>query len=77
MDFTRSRAGNGLRWAIPSHLLDAIFGVCDMPILAEIADSRVAIAILDELRVEVKVGFEKFYLQKSPHFVLLSKDFYL
>ena len=48
-----------------------------MPILAEIADSRIAIAILDELRAEVKIGFEKFFLQKSPHFALLSKDFYL
>ncbi len=42
LDFTRSRAGNGLRWAIPSHLLDAVFGVCNMPILADIADSRIA-----------------------------------
>ena len=25
LDFTRSRSGNGLRWQIPLHLLDAIF----------------------------------------------------
>lgn len=25
LDFTRSRLGNGLRWSIPAHLLDAIF----------------------------------------------------
>lgn len=42
LDFTRSRAGNGLRWSLPSHLLDAIFSVCDMPIVADIADSRTA-----------------------------------
>jgi hypothetical protein len=42
LDFTRSRTGNGLRWSLPSHLLDAIFSVCDMPIIADIADSRVA-----------------------------------
>jgi hypothetical protein len=76
LDFTRSRHGNGLRWAIPSHLLDAIFGVCKMPILADIADSRVAVTILEELKAEVKIGFDKYYLQQSPHFVLLSKEFY-
>jgi hypothetical protein len=42
LDFTRSRYGNGLRWGLPSHLLDAIFGVCNIPILADIADSRIA-----------------------------------
>lgn len=40
LDFTRSRMGNGLRWGIPSHLLDAIFCCCGMPVLADIADSR-------------------------------------
>lgn len=42
LDFTRSRMGNGLRWAIPSHLLDAIFCCCGIPIIADIADSKVA-----------------------------------
>lgn len=42
LDFTRSRSGVGLRWSIPSHLLDAIFSCCGMPILADIADSRQA-----------------------------------
>lgn len=42
LDFTRSRAGNGLRWALPSHLLDAIFACCGMPIIADIADSKIA-----------------------------------
>jgi hypothetical protein len=42
LDFTRSRAGVGLRWSIPSHLLDAIFSCCGMPVLADIAESRAA-----------------------------------
>ena len=43
LDFTGSSVGgNGLRWNIPSYLLDAIFGCCGMPILADIADSREA-----------------------------------
>jgi hypothetical protein len=42
LDFTRSRAGNGLRWSIPSHLLDAIFSCCGIPIVADIAESKAA-----------------------------------
>jgi hypothetical protein len=42
LDFTRSRAGNGLRWNLPGHLLDAILSCSGMPILAEMADSREA-----------------------------------
>ena len=42
LDFTRSRMGNGFRWSIPSHLLDAIFSCCGIPIIADIADSKVA-----------------------------------
>jgi hypothetical protein len=42
LDFTRSRVENGLRWNIPGHLLDAIFNACGIPILADIADSRIA-----------------------------------
>lgn len=42
LDFTRSHVGNGLRWNIPSHLFDAIFHCCGLPIIADIADSRVA-----------------------------------
>lgn len=40
LDFTRSKAGVGLRWGIPSHLLDAIFSCCGMPIVADLANSR-------------------------------------
>lgn len=42
LDFTQTRSETGLRWSIPSHLLDAIFHCCGMPILADVADSRVA-----------------------------------
>lgn len=42
LDFTMAQAGNGLRWAIPSHLLDAVFSCCGMPIIADIADSRLS-----------------------------------
>jgi hypothetical protein len=42
LDFTYSRIGNGLRWGLPSHLLDAVFGACKIPVLADIADSKTA-----------------------------------
>jgi hypothetical protein len=42
LDFTRSRIEKGIRWNIPSHLLDAVFSACGMPVLADVSDSRVA-----------------------------------
>ncbi len=55
LDFTRSSIGNGLRWGIPSHLLDAIFFCCGLPVLADIAESRQASEffhlIIDEIFV--------------------------
>jgi hypothetical protein len=76
LDFTRSKLGNGLRWSLPSHLLDAIFSCCGMPILADIADSRKAKEILDQLEVVINRGFETCMLLKSPHLAIVSKNFY-
>ena len=76
LDFTRSRAGNGLRWGLPSHLLDAIFSCCGMPVLADIAESKAAIIILDELQMVIQLGFNTLQLQRSPHLALVSKNFY-
>jgi hypothetical protein len=36
------RMGVGLRWQIPSHLLDAVFTCVGLPVLADIADSKEA-----------------------------------
>lgn len=47
-----------------------------MPILADVADSRVAIEILDELQIVINEGFHTLQLQKSPHLTLVSKNFY-
>ena len=65
-----------LRWSLPSHLLDAIFSCCGLPILADVADSRIAIEILDELQAVIQQGFATLQLQKSPHLALVSKNFY-
>ena len=40
------------------------------------ADSRVAIEILDELQLVINEGFATLQLQKSPHLALVSKNFY-
>jgi hypothetical protein len=63
LDFTRSKLENGLRWSIPSHLLDAIFNCYGMPILADIADSRVASKYM-ELYWILKI-LNLFFLQLS------------
>lgn len=76
LDFTTSRSGNGLRWGLPSHILDAIFSCCGIPIVADIADSKVAMAILQELEQVLEIGFKTLQIQKSPHLALVSKNFY-
>ena len=60
LDFTMAQAGNGLRWAIPSHLLDAIFSCCGMPIIADIADSRQAGKCY--IRVFISYSYQRTYL---------------
>ncbi len=57
-------------------LADAIFSVSGSPVLAEMADSKEAGAILDELQVAVEEGFESLQLQRVPHISLLSKSYY-
>ena len=76
LDFTRSRVASGLRWGVPSHLLDAIFSCCGVPIVADIADSRGASQLLKELQAVIDEGFRTLQLQRSPHLTLLSKSFY-
>ena len=76
LDFTRSRSGMGLRWQIPAHLLDALFSCCGIPILADVADSKLATAILEDLDKALKLGFSTLKIQKSPHLALVSKNFY-
>ena len=102
LDFTQAQADHGLRWSIPSHLLDAIFCCCGMPIIADIADSRQSgttlflrkllvyvviliyllcvymciVAVLNELTELIEKGFETLQLQRTPHLVLLARNYY-
>lgn len=76
LDFTRSRAGNGLRWNLPAHLFDAILSCSGMPILADMADSKEACQILDDLAAVVTQGLVSLSLLSTPHLALVSKNFY-
>ena len=76
LDFTRSRAGNGLRWNLPAHLYDAILSCSGMPILADMADSKEAGQILDDLAAVITQGLVSLSLLSTPHIALVSKNFY-
>ena len=76
LDFSRSTYGSGLRWHIPAHLLDAIFSCSGYPILADMADSKEAGEILDQLLSALDKGFSELLIQKTPHISLLSVNFY-
>jgi hypothetical protein len=47
-----------------------------MPILADIAESKAAVIVLDQLQKVIDLGFKTLQLQKSPHLALVSKNFY-
>ncbi|CAN0521202.1 unnamed protein product, partial [Ectocarpus sp. 12 AP-2014] len=82
LDFTRARPGsqlgNGLRWQVPFHLLEAFFYYTEGRMVVDLAfqDSRRAKAVLEEIRVAIDEGCAARLLQKTPHVVLLSKKFY-
>ena len=78
LDFTRSRAGFGLRWQIPFHILDAVFVGCEgsVPLMSSDRSSREAMQALNEIREIVLSGIERKMLQTVPHIVLLSRAFY-
>jgi len=68
------------RWAIPFHLLDALF-YCDpsqeTPRMPERwKGNGAAQALLDRLRAAVHLGLERKVLQRTPHLILLSRPFY-
>ena len=82
LDFTRSRAGDGLRWQIPFFMLDAMFcaaaaagGGKALPAV-KYDESREALNVLEDLRKKFKEGLEQKVLQRVPHLVLADDDFY-
>ena len=70
--------GSGLRWAVPSHLIDGILFATEqkMSSLTHLDQSREAEVILARIADTIVEGLEKGVLQKSPHLVLLNRSFY-
>lgn len=73
LDFTKSKSGDGLRFEIPFHLIDAILYASSPNKQVPSADSQEAIQILEKLEAVIAEGVEESYMQRTPHLVLLSK----
>ena len=64
------------RWAVPFHLLDALFYCCGGKVPETWQDNGSAVALLERLHEIAAVGFERKVLQRTPHFILLTRTFY-
>ena len=64
------------RWAVPFHLLDALF-YCSTGMAPDAwKTNRQAKAVLDRLNQSVQGGLEAKHLQRTPHLILISTAFY-
>jgi len=71
LDFTRSRAGFGLRWQIPFHVIDAVFVGSENSVPLISSDkSREAMHVLEEIREIISSGIKKKMLQTVRFFFL-------
>ncbi|CAE8591309.1 unnamed protein product, partial [Polarella glacialis] len=72
------RLSHGLRYALPFHLLDAVFAAASG--LAEVSSCgarREAQAALGALAEKIKKGRQELKLQVTPHLVVISREFYM
>ena len=76
LDFSTSKKGNGLRWKIPFHLLDAMFYTQTGKMTVDFKQSREAFVILNKLTAVVKAGCDQKLLQRSPHLAIVDKKYY-
>ena len=76
LDFTQSKLGNGLRWDMQWHLLDAVFYASSRKMTVAFDDSREAKHLLESISTVINGGLKNRYLQKTPHLVLLNSKFY-
>jgi len=65
-----------LRWALPIHLLDAVFYVERRAMAVPFGQSNRAQKVLSDLCVTIQKGYESRALQRNPHLVLLNSDWY-
>ena len=64
------------RWAVPFHLLDALFFCSNGVVPDAWRNNRIAMALLKKLKAAVDKGFEVKHLQRTPHLILISTVFY-
>ena len=64
------------RWAVPFHLLDALFFCSEGTMPDAWRANGTAKAILSKLHAAVAAGFEAKHLQRTPHLILISTVFY-
>eukprot|EP00931_Biecheleriopsis_adriatica_P032930 TRINITY_DN19156_c0_g1_i1.p1 TRINITY_DN19156_c0_g1~~TRINITY_DN19156_c0_g1_i1.p1 ORF type:complete len:5580 (-),score=1373.58 TRINITY_DN19156_c0_g1_i1:6-15065(-) len=65
------------RWRLPLHILDGFFAAEDSARTpAQLKDSHAARQILESLSKVVHDGAQRKQLQKNPHLVLLTEDFF-
>ena len=64
------------RWTCAIHCLDALFFHDSGSMSVNFEQSALAHAILRELSVAIEDGYATRALQRSPHLILLSTDFY-
>ena len=76
LDFTKNKAGMGLRWEMPNHLLDAFFYATDGRMTVPFQESREALRILNEIKGKIEEGLVNKVMQRTPHLVLLNTTWY-
>lgn len=78
LDFTVSANGldDGLRWQVPWHILDALFYTDERRMTVDLSDSKEALDLLQRIAAKIDEGASINYVQRTPHFVILSTKFY-
>eukprot|EP00930_Biecheleria_cincta_P042954 TRINITY_DN29551_c0_g1_i1.p1 TRINITY_DN29551_c0_g1~~TRINITY_DN29551_c0_g1_i1.p1 ORF type:complete len:4122 (-),score=701.34 TRINITY_DN29551_c0_g1_i1:256-12621(-) len=73
-----SRQNRSVRYTLPFNLLDAVFAAATgCPEIAPTATRRDAQIALGALAEAIKIGRRELKVQVTPHFVLLSREFYM
>ena len=76
LDFTRNKAGMGLRWEMPYHLFDAFFYAMEGRMTVPFQESREALRILNDIKAKIEEGLGSKVMQRTPHLVLLNTTWY-
>ena len=64
-----------MRWAVPFHLLDALFYCANGQMPESWRNNLQAKALLKRLLAAVTAGFDAKHLQRTPHIILISTAF--